>query len=368
MYLKVIILIVTFLYMISLKNQYRQVGSIGYEKARKQLAIFVAILLILQSGLRHLYVGPDTMQYFSHFSEDIRLSWGAIFQNFFNVYQLGEGKDAGYAVVEKLFSIISSDYQFYLLFVATAIFVPMIMLVYKSSKRLEDIWLALLMYYALFYHFFSVTGIRQTLATAICLFAYRYVKQRRLLGFTICIAIAMFIHKTALIFFPFYWISQIKSVKTLFLIVVTSFPIMTAMGYQFTTQLALLSGSENYIGYADEGSRGAINLILFYFAVGAIAFWKYRKDNTFLEENSSVFNAFSIGLFLFPLSFNSPNLVRLAQYYSIFILVFMGYINAQKNKFPNKLILSLLILALTYKIVTTGDEYAFFWEYFMPMQ
>lgn len=368
MYLKVIILIVTFLYMISLKNQYRQVGSIGYEKARKKMAIFVAILLILQSGLRHLYVGPDTVQYFSHFSEDIRLSWGAIFQNFFNVYQLGEGKDAGYAVIEKLFSLVSVDYQCYLLFVATAIFTPMIILVYKNTKRIEDIWFALLMYYALFYHFFSVTGIRQTLATALCLVSYKYIKERRLFVFSAIIIIAAFIHKTALIFFPFFWISEIRKVKMLFLIVTLSFPIMTVIGYEFTTYLALLSGSENYIGYADEGSRGAINLILFYFAVGAIAFWKYRKDNTFLKENSSVFNAFSIGLFLFPLSFNSPNLVRLVQYYSIFILVFMGYINAQKNKFPNKLILSLLILALTYKIVTTGDEYAFFWEYFMPMQ
>lgn len=368
MYLKLIILAITLLYMFLLKHQYKQVGTVGYEKARKRFAVLVAILLILQSGLRHLYVGPDTMQYFSHFNEDIKLSWSAIFQNFFDVYLYGEGKDAGYAVVEKLFSIISSEYQIYLLFVATAIFVPMTILVYRSTKRLEDIWLALLMYYALFYHFFSVTGIRQTLATAICLFAYRYVKQRRLFGFTICIAIAMFIHKTSLIFFPFYWISEIKSVKTLFFIVVASFPIMMVIGYQFTIQLALLSGSEYYMGYADEGSRGAVNLIVFYFVVGAVAFWKYRNDNSFMEENSSVFNAFSIGLFLFPLSFNSPNLVRLAQYYSIFILVFMGYINAPKNKFPNKLILPLLILALIYKIVTTQDEYAFFWEYFMPMQ
>lgn len=366
MYLKVIILIVTLLYMFFLKQQYKQVGTLGYEKARKRFAITIAILLILQSGLRHLYVGPDTIQYYSHFCDDIKLSWGDIFHNFFNVYQYGEGKDAGYAVIEKLFSLVSTDYQCYLLFVATAIFIPMIMLVYKNTERFEDIWLALLMYYALFYHFFSVTGIRQTLATALCLVAYKYIKPRRLFMFSAIIIIAAFIHKTALIFFPYYWISEIKKVKILFLIAIISFPIMTVMGYEFTTYLALFSGSENYIGYADEGSRGAFNLILFYFIVGCITFLKFRKNNVFLEKYRSVFNAFSMGLFLFPLSFNSPNLVRLVQYYSIYVLILIGFINIPKNKYPKNMILLVLISALFYKIIETSDEYAFFWEYYVP--
>ena len=366
MYLKVIILIVSLLYLLLLKQQYKQVGTLGYENARKRYAVFVAILLILQSGLRHLYVGPDTIQYYSHFCDDIKLSWKDVFYNFFNVYQYGEGKDAGYAVIEKLFSLVSVDYQCYLLFVATAIFTPMIILVYKNTKRIEDIWFALLMYYALFYHFFSVTGIRQTLATALCLVSYKYIKERRLFVFSAIIIIAAFIHKTALIFFPFFWISEIRKVKMLFLIVTLSFPIMTVIGYEFTTYLALLSGSENYIGYADEGSRGAFNLILFYFIIGSITFLKFRKSKDFLEENKSIFNAFSMGLFLFPLSFNSPNLVRLVQYYSIFVLIFMGFINIPQSKYHKNMILFLLISALVYKIIGTSDEYAFFWEYYVP--
>ena len=366
MYLKIIILLVTLMYALFLKQQYREVGTWGYEKARKRFAIFVTILLILQSGLRHIEVGPDTVQYYSHFCTDIKLSWGDIFQNFFKVYQYGEGKDAGYAVVEKLFSLVSTDYQCYLLFVATVIFVPMIMLVYKNTEKIEDIWLALLMYYALFYHFFSVTGIRQTLATALCLIGYKYIKERRLIVFSVIIIIAAFIHKTSLIFFPFYWIAEIKRSKMLFLIAIASFPIMTVMGYEFTTYLALFSGSQNYIGYADEGSRGAFNLILFYFVVGCITFWKFRDDEEFLEEYSDVFNAFSMGLFLFPLSFNSSNLVRLVQYYSIFVLIFMGFINIPYGKFQRNIISLVLISALLYKIITTSDEYAFFWENFVP--
>lgn len=366
MYLKIIILFITFVYMAFLRQRYKFVGTLNYNKARKRFAIVVAVFLILQSGLRHLYIGPDTIQYYFHFSEDIKLSWSAIIQNFYSVYQLGEGKDAGYVVVEKLFSYLSTDYQVYLIFVATAIFVPIIRLVYKNTERIEDIWLALLIYYALFYHFFSVTGIRQTIATAICLYSIDYIRKKRLWAFMICVILAVFIHKTALIFFPFYWIYNMKKVKLLFIGSIVAFPVMTVMGYEFTTQLALLSGSENYIGYADEGSRGAINLILFYFCVCLIAFLKYKNNSDFLFKHCSVFNAVSMGLMLFPLSFNSPNLVRLTQYYSIYILVIFGYINIPKKRFSRGVVLSIIILLLLCKIVLNSDDYAFFWEYYIP--
>lgn len=362
MYLKIIILVLTLLYMLILKGQNNLVGSSGYIKARKKLAIFTAILLIIQSGLRHVGVGPDTYNYFCHFEEDIRLSWSMIFQNFIDVYQLGVGKDAGYAVFEKLFSLVSNDYQVYLVFVAALFFCPLMYLIYNNTKRLEDIWLSVIMYFALFYHFFSVTGIRQTVATSFCLIAYNCIQKKKLIPFLVAILCSALIHKTAFIFLPFYWIANMKSVNKVLLVAMVLFPVMCVMGYQFTKQLALLSGSENYIGYADEGSRGAYNLILFYFLVAFVVFWKYRKNNDFTEAHSGIFNAVSMGLILLPLSFNSPNLVRLAQYYSIFVLMFMGYINEPSNKFPRISVLILLIAALMYKIISAGDEYAFFWE------
>lgn len=362
MYLKIVILVLILIFVLFLKLQNSQVGTTQYNKARTVLAVFVTIVLILQSGLRHVSVGPDTYNYYCHFIEDIHLSWSAIFQNFIDVYLLGVGKDAGYVVFEKLFSLVSSDYQIYLIFVATLFFSPLMFLIYNNTKRMEDIWLSVLIYFSLFYHFFSVTGIRQTVATSFCLIAYNYIQQRKIVPFFIIVFCGAMIHKTALIFLPFYWIAPIRQVNKLFFAAMILFPVMCIMGYQFTTQLALLSGSENYIGYADEGSRGAYNLIMFYIFVALVVFWKYRKNYCFLESHSGIFNAVSLGLILLPLSFNSPNLVRLAQYYSIFIIPFMGYVNEPSNKFPRLPILILLVIVLIYKVISTGDEYIFFWE------
>lgn len=367
MYLKLIILILVLLYMLFLKGKYRVVGSDEYNKARKKLAVFTAILLILQSGLRHVGVGPDTYQYQIHFVEETKWSLNDVLLNFIDVYQLGIGKDAGYALFEKLFSMISCDYQVYLVFVAALFFIPLVIVIYKNTNHMEDIVLSVIMYFALFYHFFSITGIRQTVATSFCLIAYNFVERKKIIPFLLFVLCGSMIHKTALIFIPFYWIANIKRTNTVFVISMCLFPIMLVMGYQFTSQLALFSGSDHYIGYADEGSRGAYNLIGFYLLVALITFWKYHKVQLFLEYHSGVFNAVYFGLSLLPLSFNSPNLIRLSYYYLIYILMFLGYINNLKYGNNSKIATYLLVGILIYKIILTGDKYAFYWEYFNPL-
>lgn len=366
MYLKIIILIIVLLYMLILKMQYKQVGSNEYNKARKRLAVFTAILLILQSGLRHVGVGPDTYQYMLSFQEHIQWSWRQVFQNFNDVYLYGEGKDAGYSLLMKVFSLFSTDYQIYLIFVAIAIFVPMLRFVYKNTERLEDIWFALLLYLTLFYSFFSITGIRQALATGLCLWSVEYIKEKKLFRFLLLMGISALIHKSSLLFLPFYWIAQVKKTRVLFVLMLCSFPIMVSLGNAFTLQLAIISGSEDYLAYAEQESVGAINLILFYFVIAFVGYIRYWKENEWLKKKSYIFNAISLGVFFLPLTLNSANLVRVVQYYSIFLLVFVGYVLAPVDDVRMKPIIKLmqilLIGALIYKLFSTPVDYAFFWQ------
>lgn len=366
MYLKVIILIVTLLYLFLLKQRYKQVGTLGYEKARKRYAIFVAILLILQSGLRNVGIGADTYQYMISFYEKIQWSWQHVFQNFIDVYQYNEGKDAGYVLLVKVFSVFSSDYQVYLVFVAMVVFIPMVYFIYKNTEKAESLWVALLLYQALFYSFFSITGIRQALATGLCLLSVEYIKKKKILQFISLIIVGAFIHKSCLLFLPFYWIAQIKKTKLLFISVICTFPVMLYLGKEFTLQLAIISGSENYLGYAEQETAGAYNLTIFYFMISFIGFIKYWKDKDWMTERRYIFNAISLGIFFLPLTFNSANLVRAVQYYSIFILVIIGYIifsNKGKNiKGITSVIQFFLIIVLLYKLFTTPTDYAFFWE------
>lgn len=352
--------------MLLLKQQYKQVGTLDYEKARKRFAIFVTVLLILQSGLRHVNVGPDTYQYMVSFYERIQWSWQQVFRNFIDVYWYGEGKDAGYTLLLKVFSVFSSDYQVYLVFVAILVFVPMITFIFKNTKRIDSLWIALLLYQTLFYSFFSVTGIRQAIATGLCLFSVEYIKNKKLLYFIILIVAGGFIHKSCLLFLPFYWIAQLKKPRGLFISMLCLFPLMIYLGNAFTLQLAVISGSENYLGYAEQETVGAYNLIIFYFFISIVGFARYWNDKEWMIEKRYIFNAVSLGIFFLPLTLNSANLVRVVQYYSIFILVFVGYVVTPSENVKMKALIPIvqicLISILIYKLWITPVDFAFFWQ------
>ncbi len=169
--------------------------QINSNSNRKNYIRLICFILILQSGLRNVAVGSDTFQYFQLF-EDVKItSWQSIYGSIMEYYQLGIGKDPGYLVFQKLIQLITEEYQVFLIIVATLFFVALGNFIYKNTTRLNDAILAFVIYSVLFYSFFSITGIRQTIATAATLYGYELIKRRKLIPFIILIAMASTIHK-----------------------------------------------------------------------------------------------------------------------------------------------------------------------------
>ena len=90
------------------------------------------------------------------------------------------------------------------------------------------------------------------------------------------------------------------------------------------------------------------------------------KDKEWMERNSYIQNAVSLGIFFLPLTLNSANLVRVVQYYSIFLLVFVGHVvrtgDFKRNILLYNTVRYVLVGVLTYKLLTTPADYAFFWQ------
>ena len=70
MIIQLLVIITVFLYSKILSSR-SSIGTLTYEKSRKNLCIFATILLVLQSGLRNVAVGADTYSYFIQFENDI---------------------------------------------------------------------------------------------------------------------------------------------------------------------------------------------------------------------------------------------------------------------------------------------------------
>lgn len=341
-------------------------GSWQYETKRTKYAKLLAFLCIMQSGLRNVAVGADTFAYKQMFKEDSALSWHEIFDNFITVYVHGEGKDAGYIVFEKLASYICFDFQIFLFLVAIIFFVPLWRMVYKNTTQIKDLFFAFVLYQALFYEFFSITGLRQTVATGFCLWGYEYIKERRLKPFIVCIIIGTIIHKSCLIFLPLYWIANYKKPFLMYFASLFSFPIMYGMARAFTLQLVQWSGNTDaYMQYLEESTSGAVMLSFFYIGVSILVFIKYLSNKKFIVNHANIANAISVGLFLMPLSFVSSSLIRIVQYYSIFLLVFISYYTtgSSKTNVLYKIVFACVFTAILYKIFKSNYQYAFFWEY-----
>ena len=366
MYIQLLVLFLAFLGLVYYHQQ--KLNGKCDSLVLKRYIAFCCVILILQSGLRNVAVGPDTYAYQLDFEATQVKSWQEVFENFYQVYVLGEGKDAGYDLFVKLFQVFSNNYRVYLFSVAIIFFISFGRFVYRNATNLRGVFIAMCVYQVLFYSFFSITGIRQTLATAIIFFAYEFIVKRRLFSFLLLCFAAALIHKSALLFVPFYFLATIKYPVRTLVLVLLSLPMVFIMIRQIAYFLTSFSFSESYAVYAnstnDSGGAQMVLLFMLFVAAGIIIFRKrYRQVEVW---QLPIMNAFTIALFFIPLTLVDPGLMRVAMYYSIFTMFLLGSLVDNFDSSYNHqsdLVAIVSVLLLCAVLVKRDADYAFLWEY-----
>lgn len=342
-------------------------GGMPIEKSKKYMIWLSAILLILQSGLRNVAVGPDTYAYYLKFEESLSDTWMDVFSNFFTVYVEKEGKDAGYYLIQKLFTTFVPNFQSFLVFIASVFFIAFFTFVDKYTSTKLEVFLAVFVYLSLFYEFYSVTGCRQVLATAFCLFSIKYIRERKPIPFFLLMLIAFSIHRSSLVFVPFYFFSKLPRPGYVFIIALIFIPSLISISRQYAEQMAIWSGTDYYLMYSEEGGTGAKTFLLFYIAIASFLFVIQRSVIKEAPEDLLIYNGIYIALILLPLTYSSAALMRVVQYYSLFLTVGVSFFLRKKGFFSQSgmtmIFLAVSILALGYKIVRNTEEYCFFWQY-----
>lgn len=355
------IAILTIAYLLPEKQNLSDIGQdVGMQK-RKRICVIGTINWILLSGLRHLSVGADTGSYKYAFNVAKKLSWDRAFDDLYDRYIGGmDVKDPGYPIFEKFFQIFSNDYQLYLVFIAIIFFIPLGIFIYKFSK---NPYVSYILFSALFYSFFAITGHRQTLATAAVVLAGTFlIKKKKFIPFLLITLIMSSIHVSCLCFIPFYFISRIKINK--FSLSVYWIGIVTS----FFLRYELLGFLQNIIGYEDykesEGA-GAGTFLYLLIAFGLVVTFFYKKiienDTTGIIRIS--INALMLACFFSPLLLINQSTMRLVQYFSIFMIIllpeFAKIFKKRTDRTVYNMAVSLLLLAL---FVLKSPEYRFFWQ------
>lgn len=338
--------------------------KIGFKsKYRKEYIIIISIILILQSGLRHWSVGSDTNNYYFMFERVMDISWSEIFNGFKQLYQPGDERDPGYNLFQKFVQLFITDYQLYLIFVAIIFFSAFGSFIYRNTSRISDAVMAFLFYSVLFYAFFSITGIRQTIATAIALVSFELIKKRNLPFFLILIFLASTIHKSALIFIPFYFAPMIKNVKFFYGTVLFIFPLLFFFRETLSTIFTSLGGYQDFVRYEGAGTPIFTALMIL---VAIFSFFRYKEVVLENPNSKLMYFAITIALFFTPLTWVNPSAMRVVQYFSIFMVLLVPKVistfKSTTDDWDRVIYVFFVIAIILIYLLRSESDYKFFWQ------
>lgn len=340
---------------------------------RKTLFFLETLIWILLSGLRRWDIGEDTSTYAYMFEREMMLPWSSVWDEFIKKYilQLSGVVDPGYKVFEKVVHYFTHDYQWFLVIVAVVFFVSLALFLYRNSNIPV---LSYTLFCSMFYSFYALTGIRQTIATAIVVFlGTDAIKKRQLIRFVVLTSIAATIHLSALCFFPFYWLSQIRITKR----TIGIYWFLIVLSYIFKnnllTVLQFLIGYDQYSVFNAKTSPYTFLGLLLLMSVFVTFF--YKRITTKISDNISETNVveeneigrmavnalFVAGIFSSLVLIN-PSCMRVVNYYSLFLMILLPECAEVFTHRSKRLYVYICMVVLAILLIRNHPVYYFFWQ------
>lgn len=171
------------------------------QKLNKNIFFSIVILMALVAGLAYA-ISPDWVAYFQNFYHSLKVDWSDV-QDWSDM----SGMEKGYLRLNKLFTTFGLGFGMFTLFITS-------LSLYLKSKTFYEYgalpFLVLFIYAMPNYLFEEHVHIRQGLANAFSIYSVRYIIDRKLLKFLLCIVIGYQFHESIIVFVLAYWIAPMK--------------------------------------------------------------------------------------------------------------------------------------------------------------
>lgn len=332
---------------------------------RSKIAFYCTAFLIFLSGFRHLAVGVDTAYYAYSLREVSKLSFGEVFSSFFSRYFSASnamGKDPGFLVFEKIFSLFTTNSTIYLLFIGAVFLIPLRFFFIKYTRTSWELVFSYIVYITLFFNYLPNAAIRQAIALSVLLYVYSRIDDFNWKKSVILILLASFVHQSVLAGLAILVFPKIKNVKSFFLICGLLFFLMFFVGNIFASFIT--SFSDVYSSYVDSdyysrGNAKPYNFTLLMFAVYAMGLLK-MKNKKFVNDNLFLYKMLGISMIVTPLILVQPNFQRFTAIFAISVCVFIPRCLSEYSTSIRKLAYALLILV--FMNTTKNFNYKFNWQ------
>jgi hypothetical protein len=196
------------------------------------------------------------------------------------------------------------------------------------------------------------------------LYSFEWIKKRKLFPFVLLLLIFSTIHKSVLIFLPFYFIGNIKQTKAIYKISLILFPFLMVSRNQISYFFKVLGG---YDIYGVNAEANTFTFTVLYFLIMFLTYNRMKYVLKLYENSRYFYNALAIGLLFIPLTWVNPSAMRVVQYFSIFMLIIIPLSLESYKIYSLKIqraVIGAAIIILLFFFVKTNINinYYFFWE------
>lgn len=351
-------------YFLIYQSQDKELPSDKIEKKKKAYVFFAGILLFLVMGLRHKYVGIDTMRYLERYRVSGKLDW-----SFFLDTSQWIKQEMGFTLVGKILHTLGVGNQMYLVLYALFISVCISRFVYQWCR---NYFLGFYLHATIGLFTMSMSGIRQSIACCICWFAVEDILKKKPIRFVLLVLLAATFHQSAIFFLAFYFVRYLKLSKVSGWLVWLFCLTLVFLRPVLITILTFLMPVK-YDIYGMISDKHPVNPALVWIALlipmFCLFFWERKKMVS--KEDEQLYSMCFFGSFLYAiittLSLSSNMIGRMSQYYYIFNVVLLGNIVSEIEDYKTRYIVFLFTLLLPgymfFKSQSLGiSPYYFFWQ------
>lgn len=324
-------------------------------KDRKVIFWIIIILYALVIGLRY-NVGTDYMTYVS-------------------IYEGNDVKDKveiGFQTINNVLTALNMPYPIAFIVYAFLQFFFFIFAI-KDERRSVVMW-CILLYFFTTYIFLANNVIRQCIAFSLFIFSTKYILNKKFFKYFICITIALSIHSSAIILYPFYffinheWIKNKKVSVIILLLCFLSGPFIQKyfwiiLPFFAKIFLNLDVSSIMFDLYKDVNWSAGMGLgNLLWLIVGVLVIINYNTLKTFFNQRFILyFNLYYLGL-LISFIVGTSYLSRINIYFEnfrIIIIAMLFYVfyrskSYKKIKFGVLCVLILILIFFYYLAINRG--------------
>jgi transmembrane protein EpsG len=280
-------------------------------RPNRLLMIGTMLSLVIVSGLRS-NIG-DTF-FYKHAYIINNYSWDFILS----------GSDIGFGILQMFLKKISDDPQILIFTTALITNILITFVLYKYSRIFE---LSIYVYITGGLFLVSMNGMRQVLSAAIIFTATKFLINGSWKRYILVVVIASFIHQSALILIPIYFLVRYKAwTKATFILLALS--VVIVLGYNQFSSILFSAIEDTQYGHYSNFTEGGANIIrvLVDSVPIVIAYFGRDKLRQIFPNSDYIVNMSIIGFVFMIISTQNWIFARFSIYFSLYELILVSWI------------------------------------------